>query len=300
MATSTRSSTTATRNFGGSIDVTLTVGKSPIAVDVGFRVLISPDMIAGCERPLGGFSYNFKTHDLDVEVGSCPGEPPLPAWLARQIADKQKQGKASARASVVVGGAPSFTLPGGLPSASVQVTGFAGPPSVTLISPSGATVTPVPINDPGAGSAPAVFTTNQATTSIGLRSPAGGNWKVVEATPGAVAEVDVARELSTPSVKAKVRGHGRNRVLTYKATSRKDLAIRFYERIGKGQRQIHVVKGGRGKFHFVAGDGAGGKRRDRRPGRAVRAAGAPADSRVLPRAGPDPPARARAQGAPRR
>jgi hypothetical protein len=118
----------------------------------------------------------------------------------------------------------------------------------------------VPINDPGAGSAPAVFATNEAATSIGLRNPAGGNWKVVEASPGSVTEVDVARELATPKVKAKVRGHGRKRVLIYKTTRRKGLAIRFYERIGRGARQIRVVKGGRGRVHFAAGDGRGGKR----------------------------------------
>jgi hypothetical protein len=117
----------------------------------------------------------------------------------------------------------------------------------------------VPINDPGAGSAPAVYATGGGVTSIGLRNPAGGNWKVV-ASSGAVAAVEVARELPTPDVKARVRGHGRKRVLIYRTTRRKGLAIRFSERIGKGQRQIRVVKAGRGRFRFTAGDGRGGKR----------------------------------------
>ncbi len=255
---------TSTRNFGGRLDSTLTLGEGLVSVDIGVLALITPEKVAGCEKPLGGFAYTFKTRKVDVEFGSCPGEPPSATWCdpshlqACVDALKNKQGK-SAVARAAQDGPPNFTLPGGLTGASVQVLGVSGPPSVTLISPSGATVTPVPMNDPGAGSAPAVFGTNEATTSIGLRSPAGGNWKV-EATSGTVAEIDVARELPTPSVKAKVRGHGRNRVLTYKTTSRKDLAIRFYERIGRGQRQIRVVKGGRGKFHFTAGDGQGGKR----------------------------------------
>jgi hypothetical protein len=207
-------------------------------------------MIGGCEKPLGGIQYNFKTGEFDYEIGSCPGEPHVPQW------PEKKQANTTAR---IAQEGPNFTLPGRLTGASVLVRGVSGPPGVTLISPSGATVTPVPINDPGAGSAPAVFGTGAGTTSIGLRRPAGGNWKVV-ASPGSVAEVDVARELSTPTVKAKVRGHGRKRVLVYKATRRKGLAIRFTERIGKGQRQIRVVKGGRGRFRFSAGDGRGGKR----------------------------------------
>ena len=248
--------------FGGKIDSTITVGTSPIDVDIGVLALISNDMISGCLKPLGGFIYYFKSRDVDVSVGSCPGEPPVPAWIAEQLAEQQRQqqgGPPSARAAAA--GPPNFTLPAGLPTASVQVTGFSGAPAAVLTSPAGARVQAVPITAADAASAPAVYSTAGKTTSIGLRTPQGGSWKVEESTPGAVAEVDVAKELTKPTVSAKVSGRGRKRVLTYRATARKGLVVRFFERIGRGARQIGAVKNGRGKLRFQAGDGPAGTRK---------------------------------------
>ena len=256
----------ASGNFGGKIDSTVTVGKCLFCVDIGVSALISNDMVAGCYKPLAGFSYKLKTREVDFSVGSCPGEPSNPAWCADQPSQKRIQEclaalkSKPAAAKAAAAGPPNFTLPGGLASASVEVAGFAGPPSVTLISPAGVRVTPIPINDPSAATAPAVFSTNSASTVFGLRKPQAGNWRVEEATPGSVAEVAVARELAKPKVSAKVRGKGRRRVLTYSTTRRKGLTVRFVERIGKGGRQIRVVKAGSGRFSFVPGDGSGGKR----------------------------------------
>ena len=50
-------------------------------------------------------------------------------------------------------------------------------------------------------------------------------------------------------------------MLTYKATARKGLVVRFYERIGAGRAEIGAVKNARGKLRFSAGDGPGGNRR---------------------------------------
>ena len=253
---------TSKGTFGGKIDSTITIGTSPIDVDIGVLALISNDMISGCVKPLGGFAYYFKSRNVDVSVGSCPGEPPVPAWIAKELADQQRQqqgGPPSARAADA--GPPNFTLPAGLPTASVQVTGFNGAPAAVLTSPAGARVQAVPITAADAATAPAVYSTAGKTTSIGLRKPQGGSWKVEESTPGAVAEVDVAKELTKPTVSAKVSGHGRKRVLTYKATTRKGLVVRFFERIGRGTREIGAVKNGRGKLRFQAGDGPAGTRK---------------------------------------
>ena len=257
----------ASGNFGGKIDSTVTVGKCLFCVDIGVSALISNDMVAGCYKPLAGFSYKLKTREVDFSVGSCPGEPLNPAWCADQPNLERvqeclaalKSKPAAAKAAAV--GPPNFTLPGGLASASVEVIGVAGPPSFTLISPAGAPVPLVPVNDPAAANAntPAVYSNTDTSVTIGLRKPAGGNWKIQEAAPGSVAVVDVARELRT-TVSAKVRGRGRKRVLSYKATRRKGLTVRFVERIGRGGRQIRVVKAGSGRFSFVPGDGPGGKR----------------------------------------
>lgn len=237
---------TSKGTFAGKIDSTVTIGEDPFDVDIGVSALVSNEMVAGCEKPLGGFAYYFKTREFDISVGSCPGEPPIPAWAA-----------GAARAAGA--GPPGFSLPGGLPSASVQVTGTAAAPAPVLISPAGARVTAVPINAANASGAPAVYARIGRTTSIGLRTPQGGNWQVDPAA-GAVAEVAVARELTQPKVTAKVSGKGRRRVLSYRATARKGLIVRFYERIGRGAREIGVVKNARGKLRFSAGDGPGGKR----------------------------------------
>ncbi len=245
-----------TGSFGGKIDSTVTIGKPPIDIDVGLSGHITNEEVFGCYKLLGGFGYRFKTKEvIGPTVFSCPGEPPVPQWLAEEL--KKKLPPAAAQAAAV--GPPNFTLPGSLSSASVEVIGFAGVPTFTLISPSGAPVALVPVNDPAAANAPAVYTNTDTSVTIGLRKPAGGNWRIQESAPGSVAEVDVARELRT-TISAKVRGHGRKRVLSYKTTRRKGLTVRFVERIGKGGRQIRVVKAGSGRFSFVPGDGPGGKR----------------------------------------
>jgi hypothetical protein len=247
---------TSKGTFGGRIESTVTLGESPIDVDIGVTALISNDMVAGCYRPLGGFAYYFKTRDIDVSVGSCPGEPPVPAWVADALKPNPQPAAKAAAA-----GPPSFTLPANLPTASIQVTGFNTAPAPVLISPAGARVTAIPISAAGGATAPAVYSTRGKTTSIGLRKPQGGGWKVEEASPNTVAQVDVARELDKPTVSAKVSGKGRKRVLTYKATSRKGLVVHFFERIGRGTREIGAVKNARGKLRFAAGDGPGGNRR---------------------------------------
>ena len=250
---------TSKGTFGGSIDSKVTIGVEPVTVDIGVAAGFSNEMVYGCYKPLGGFAYTFKTQDIDVSVGSCPGEPAVPEWVARELAEEQDMQNPPASAAQT--DTPSFTLPAGLPSASVQVDGFSAAPNVTLISPSGARVTAIPINAAGAANAPAVFGKTATTTSFGLRRPAGGSWTVEQAQPGSVARVKVARELPKPVVKARVGGRGRNRVLTYTTTARKGLVVRFFERIGRGGRQIGVGKARKGRIRFQAGDGPGGNRR---------------------------------------
>ena len=259
-------------NFGGGIESKVTVGSCPVCVDIGIEGHISNDAVTVCERPLGGFGYKFKAREvIGPTLGSCPGEPSNPAWCADQPSleriqeclaalNKQQQGKtAVARAAAV--GPPNFTLPGGLPTASVEVPGFAGPPSVTLISPAGAPVDADTDQRPRCCDRARCLLDDRHEHAVrAAQSGRRGTGEVEEATPGSVAEVDVARELRTPNVSAKVRGHGRKRVLSYKTTRRKGLTVRFVERIGKGGRQIRVVKGGSGRFSFVPGDGSGGKR----------------------------------------
>jgi hypothetical protein len=231
-------------SFGGSIDSTVTIGKTP-HLDAGILLYISNEAAYGCYKSIGGFGYNFKTQEvIGPTLFSCPDEPPAPAGKAAQVHTSQQ----------------GFTLPAGLPSVSLKVVGTAGAPAITLVSPSGTPVPLTPADAQGAATAPAVVSTTDTSVLIGLHNPAAGSWRIDEATPASVARVDVARERPPLDVSAKVKGHGRKRVLTYKTTRRDGLLIRFSERVGAGTHQLRAVKSGSGKFRFTAGDGPGGRR----------------------------------------
>ena len=107
----------------------------------------------------------------------------------------------------------------------------------------------------------------------------------------------MARELPKPKVRVKVTGKGRKRTLRYTATARKGLAIKLFERMGKGGHQIGTITKSRGN------DPLPGGRRPRRPAghrgtrRAERAAGVAGQGGQLPGARTGPPgASARTEG----
>lgn len=261
-----------TGKFAASIDAHVTVGTSPITVTVGTKAGFSNDEIFGCVSPVGGFKYTFANQDFTPYVFSCPGEPEVPSFVLDalrkdpallkkfyedrgipQPTPNAVQGRAAQAAT------PGFDVPKGVSGVSVTAIGFNGAPGFRLVSPTGQTITPVPANAVPKG-APAVYTRTVFRTIVGLRKPAAGRWRILENTPGSIGTVNMARELPKPKVKIKVTGKGRKRTLRYTATARKGLAIKLFERMGKGGHQIGTITKRKGTIRFRVADGRGGRR----------------------------------------
>lgn len=237
---------TARGQFAAKIQAEVCVGAGPTEVCGGPGLIVSSKGVAGC---LGVIGMGYK----------WGGRPEVLGPPSCDLEDYEVAGRAAtARAAQA---AQSVTIPPGLPSASLRLTGQGGAaPSVVLVSPSGARLSPVPANAPGAATAPAVFIQSRNVTQVGLRGPAAGTWRVEPQPGSAVAEIAVANGLTPPKASARVGGRGRRRVLTYTATARPGLVVRFFETIGAGGREIGIAKGRRGRIRFTAGDGRGGRR----------------------------------------
>ncbi|HEX5910465.1 MAG TPA: hypothetical protein VFY44_08220, partial [Thermoleophilaceae bacterium] len=260
-----------TGKFAASIDANVTVGTSPLTVKVGTKAGFSNDEIYGCSSPIGGFKYTFANRDFTPYVFTCPGEPEVPSFvldaLRKDPAALKKfyddrgipqPAPAGQQARVAQAGTPGFDVPRGVSGVSVTAIGFNGAPGFTLVSPTGQSVVPQPANAPNG--AAAVYTRTVFRTIVGLRKPAPGRWRMVEASPGSIATVNMARELPKPKVRIKVTGKGRKRTLRYTATARKGLAIKLFERMGKGGHEIGTITKRRGTIRFRVADGRGGRR----------------------------------------
>jgi hypothetical protein len=238
---------TSKGTFGATMRLNGCLGEPPLGACSGFSATVSSNGIAGCLGDFIGFGYRWGRGGELLGPPSC------------DLGDYELKSRAAgARAAQA---AQSFTLAGGLPSASVKLTGSGGtPPNVVLVSPSGARLTPVPISAPNASSAPAVIAASGNTAHVGLRRPAGGAWRVEPQDGSEVTQISVANGLSAPAISTRVGGRGRKRVLVYRATRRPGLVVRFYEKVGSGARQIGVASAARGRIRFTAGDGRGGRR----------------------------------------
>lgn len=165
-------------------------------------------------------------------------------------------GASGARAAAA---APGFSLPSGVPAASVRVTGTGGPPDVVLSGPGGRTISTT--NPPSSTDVIVIRIPAADETLIELRKPAAGQWSVA-AAPGspAISAVAIARALPAPAIHATVTGHGSTRTLTYRLTIVPGRAVTFSER---GLGVYHVLgpaRGARGRIMFVPASGVAGRR----------------------------------------
>jgi len=261
-----------TGKFAANIDAKVVVGEDPITVTVGTKAGFSNEAIYGCQSPIGGFKYVFAERDFTPYVFSCPGEPEVPAFVLEELRNSPEKLKqfyqqkgipqpkpAGQQARVAQATTPGFDVPKGLTGVSVTAIGVQRAPGFTLVSPTGQRIAPAPANAAPKG-APAVYTKTFFRTIVGIRRPAAGRWRIEEAQAGSIGTVNMARELPKPTVRIKVTGKGRKRTLRYTATARKGLAIRLYERMGKGGRQIGTITKKRGTIRFRVADGRGGRR----------------------------------------
>ena len=238
--------------FGASAGFSGCLGEPPFGVCSGFEGLVSSTGIAACAGGFIGFGYRWGEDAELLGPPTCDTGP----YEVRAVT--------ASRASRT--GGQGLSLPAGLPSVGIRLTGDGGPPDVVVISPSGNRLTPVPVSAEAAKSEPVTIATSGDEAHIGLLKPAGGNWKV-EANPGpAITEVAVSKGLSPPKVSGDIKPvkgrkgrSSRSRTLTYRSTSRKGLVVRYFEQIGTGGHLIGTSKKKGGRITFNAGDGPAGR-----------------------------------------
>lgn len=274
--------------FGAGASFDGCIGKPPVGVCSGFSGAISSKGIAGCAGGFIGFGY-FWGGDADL-LGppSCDvGDYSIPVKATGSSAG-------SAHASAVAG-EKSFTLPRGLPSATVRLSGAGSAPEVTVIAPNGQRYTPVPAGDPSARTAPVTIAVASNRAYVGLLKPSAGAWRVEPSGGGTITEAAVARGYAPAKVSGKVvrggsravgkkgakkrRGRAaaashaaasrkshrraaasRSYVLSYRVSKRPGLTVSFYEQVGKGGRLLATTKKARGQIRFNAADGPAGRR----------------------------------------
>jgi Concanavalin A-like lectin/glucanases superfamily/PKD domain len=151
----------------------------------------------------------------------------------------------------------AFTLPGGLPSAMVRITGRGAAPDVTLTGPRHEVIsTSKPPQDPSV-----IVLRNGATTLIALKHPVGGKW-LVATEPGSapVTGVAFAAGLPAPHIEASVSGGGPSRTLRYRVLLPRGMQIAFAERGARSYKLIGQAHTGHGQIQFVPAAGRRGQR----------------------------------------
>jgi hypothetical protein len=156
----------------------------------------------------------------------------------------------------------SFTVPGGLPSASVRVRGRGGPPKLVLHGPDGDAVA-VPQTDPATADPDviALSVDETDTTEVFLRNPAAGRWTVTtqDGSPG-IASIRTAAGLRDPRVRARVTGSGRTRTLRYSIDRAPGQRVTFIEQGARTYSVIGTVSDRRGRLRFTPAEGRRGRR----------------------------------------
>jgi hypothetical protein len=179
--------------------------------------------------------------------------------------------------SAQAGGESRFTLESGLPVATVAFRGETAPPKVVLEGPGGERVETPPEADGKVLDKRFLLFQNpdDRTTYVAINRPSAGVWKASVAGGAAVtprldmraaqsspiADVQVARGLPQPSVKARVSGSGHSRRLTYSVKAIPGQRVHFEEAAAAGGRRIGTAKGSKGTLRFSPADGPKGRRR---------------------------------------
>ena len=242
-------------------------GKGTVCVGFCFdaEAVLSSEGIAACGR--------VTVWDTDVELGfgyKWGGALSI-MLLSCDVGDYR------AVASAQADGPREFTLEPGLPVATVAFRGETGPPKVVLEGPGGERVETPPEADGKVLNDRFLLFQNpdDRTTYVAINRPSAGRWRasVAGGMPAAarldvgaaqsspIADVQVARGLAKPSVKARVSGSGHSRRLTWSVKSIPGQVVHFEEVAAGGGRRIVTATGRRGTVRFSPADGPRGKRR---------------------------------------
>jgi PKD repeat protein len=217
----------------------------------GVDAAISSNGIAAC------WTQSFGLFHIDGGVGYHWGDSLPDIYLLGCDIGPYTARAASVRAHT----ASSFTLPAGLPFATVRVRGVDAP-KVTLTGPHGEKLVTPDNADTFADAGFALLRQPQSkTTFIGIRHPAAGTWTVTP-QPGSPAVTDIASAdgLPAPAIHAKVGRSGANRTLTYRLTPQPGQQVSFAERGAATWRVIGPARGAGGRVRFTPSAGTAGTR----------------------------------------
>lgn len=238
-------------NVEGALEACLDVwGPNPCG---NAKAILSTRGIAGCVGVYGYF----------VGAGARWALPPdFDAFTGCDLSPYREE-KPTRRQAGTPNRLSQTTLPEGLPSAAWEIEGEGGiPPAVVLTGPGGKAVS-VSRDTPDVRTDEFFAQARQdGTTFILVDKPAAGTWTVSDDGAVPVTRVREARGLPKPSVKARVRGKGRSRVLTWKAERIPGQRVAFAE-VGTDVR--HAIGSPtakrRGSVRFRPADGPAGRRR---------------------------------------
>jgi hypothetical protein len=215
-------------------------------VDVGSaEAVLSTQGVAACRRGVGpdvGFGATWGG-DVDVMAKSCglgPWAPDRPSASAAQATPLQ----------VRVGRGERVL--------ALRVAGTGGAPVVTVTGPRGVRVdTLAPPAD-----AVVVRDDERSATYVALDRPARGTYTITPAAGSPpVAGLSSARALPRVRVRARVRGHGKRRVLRYRIHDRAGARVHFVEQGDGVRRVIGTAARRRGTVRFRPAKGPAGRRR---------------------------------------
>jgi len=160
--------------------------------------------------------------------------------------------------------ARALTVARGERALVLEVEGAGGAPKVTLADPKGRIYTPTKtvnkiVPD---GDFVSAYLPGGNVTLLRVQHPRAGTWTLTP-EPGspAIAKVHSAEALPKLDVSARVKGRGRNRVLTWNARGLGGRTIRFTERAKDVGQTIVVTGKQRGRARYTIEDGSAGPRR---------------------------------------
>ena len=147
-------------------------------------------------------------------------------------------------------------------SRAIRLEGRDGAPRVRVTSPRGETLESGPAAGYTLGGGVRIMRSERLrTTVVGLQAPDRGTWRIEPLSDSpAVAEITEAEDPPAARVRARVRGRGARRRLTYDIRRRPGQRVAFIESGREGKRTIGTVSGGRGSLRFSPAPGRGRRR----------------------------------------
>jgi PKD repeat protein len=165
------------------------------------------------------------------------------------------------------GESETVDLPGDAHGEELRVSASSGTPIVTLVGPSGETLTtpsaPGERTYSASGSAFAALAPGLHQVIILLKNPRRGEWRI-ERDPGSgpIGKVEGAGVLPAPTIRVHVHHHGKSWALAYRVGNySRGMKVELLERGRDSEHVLATVGKARGSIRFVPGEGLGRARR---------------------------------------